>query len=90
MILVSLYRPPNKHGNVVPCAVDGCRRSAECRGLCQMHYKRLRTTGDPEAVKPPSHVNLRHGAKAGKGTASDGRKRRAAAAYLEVHNARKR
>ena len=29
------------------CSVDGCGKAQRCRGLCQNHYYRLRTHGDP-------------------------------------------
>lgn len=29
-----------------PCTVEGCEQSLYCRGLCTMHYLRLRQTGD--------------------------------------------
>ena len=31
------------------CSVDGCDKAQRCRGLCQNHYHRLRTHGDPLA-----------------------------------------
>lgn len=32
------------------CAVDGCNRKAECKGLCPMHYMRLKKNGDVNKV----------------------------------------
>lgn len=29
------------------CTIPGCDRKHEARGLCRLHYKRLRSTGDP-------------------------------------------
>ena len=33
------------------CSMDGCRKRHEARGLCAMHYKRLRAHGDANEVK---------------------------------------
>ena len=33
------------------CSVAGCGRDARKRGMCQMHYRRWRNTGDPHAVR---------------------------------------
>lgn len=30
------------------CSVDGCYRSAKCRGWCMTHYNRIRRHGDPD------------------------------------------
>ena len=30
------------------CSVEGCSKSVQGRGLCAMHYRRLRLYGDPE------------------------------------------
>jgi hypothetical protein len=30
------------------CFVEGCSKSVQGRGLCAMHYRRLRLYGDPE------------------------------------------
>lgn len=34
-----------------PCAVTGCERPTNCRGLCQTHYKRWQTHGDPGSAR---------------------------------------
>lgn len=41
-------------GRAPICTMDGCARSHQARGLCAMHYQRLRRYGDPT-------VNLRRG-----------------------------
>lgn len=43
-----------------PCTVDGCGTVAYARGLCNKHYIRVRTHGDPHANHRPvgrGHVN---------------------------------
>jgi len=35
-----------------PCSVDGCGRTNVAKGLCLMHYKRMRKWGDPLIVRP--------------------------------------
>lgn len=35
------------------CSVEGCERPVEAKGLCVMHYRRLRRTGDPLRVRKP-------------------------------------
>lgn len=37
------------------CTVDGCDRPTRCKGLCNLHYLRLRTHGDVMADVPPAH-----------------------------------
>lgn len=34
------------------CTIDGCDLPLECRGWCNMHYKRWRRTGDPGEAAP--------------------------------------
>lgn len=34
-----------------PCALDGCPRPKYCKGLCVMHYDRLRRRGDVGTVE---------------------------------------
>lgn len=36
---------------VQKCSVDGCNKAAVVKGLCQNHYRRLLTYGDPLASK---------------------------------------
>lgn len=38
---------------IVGCRVAGCERAHEALGLCSMHYKRLRRTGDPLVARIP-------------------------------------
>ena len=38
-----IKRPPTTRG---PCSVEGCGRISEARGLCHLHYSRLRVYGD--------------------------------------------
>lgn len=33
-----------------PCSMADCDKRARCRGLCDMHYTRLRVHGDPNVV----------------------------------------
>jgi hypothetical protein len=33
------------------CVVEGCGAASVCRGWCQMHYARFKSTGDPLGVK---------------------------------------
>ena len=33
------------------CTIDGCGKKVHCKGLCPMHYQRLRKNGSLE--KPP-------------------------------------
>lgn len=43
----------------VPCLVEGCSGMAESRGMCNMHYKRSRKTGDPNVrtlYAPPTAI----------------------------------
>ena len=35
------------------CSVDGCARTHYARGLCGMHYRRVRRYGDPQPEVPP-------------------------------------
>lgn len=35
------------------CGVDGCEKPHYARGLCGMHYKRVRRHGDPQPEVPP-------------------------------------
>lgn len=35
------------------CSIDGCDRTHTARGLCNAHYQRWRTHGDPLAGGPP-------------------------------------
>jgi hypothetical protein len=37
----------------LPCAVEGCDRTAYARGLCGMHHKRWQRHGDVKADEPP-------------------------------------
>lgn len=44
------------------CSVDGCEKTAAAKGMCTMHYKRMRKHGDPHHITqktPPSQK--RHG-----------------------------
>jgi len=41
------------------CAVDGCEKSAEKRGMCNMHYRRVLRNGDPHTVKYPGLLGPR-------------------------------
>ena len=34
------------------CNVDGCGKTVHCKGMCQMHYTRLRRTGTTDARAP--------------------------------------
>lgn len=40
------------HKNLNTCAVTGCDNEIKARELCPKHYKRLRTHGDANKVKP--------------------------------------
>ena len=42
----------------VPCAVSECNRTAKGKGLCSIHYHRMRRHGDPTAggISSGSHV----------------------------------
>jgi HNH endonuclease len=31
---------------IILCSVDGCERKSFCKGLCGLHYERVRTTGE--------------------------------------------
>jgi len=33
------------------CSVNGCDRQPKAKGLCAMHYQRLKRTSDPEKVR---------------------------------------
>ena len=44
------------------CSVEGCERATNCRGLCQTHYKRWQTHGDPG----PARIEGREPARAEK------------------------
>ena len=37
------------------CSVHDCGRSSRTKGLCSMHYKRLRSNGDPLITQIPRH-----------------------------------
>ena len=42
------------------CGVDGCDKAHEAKGLCNMHYLRLRKTGSvggPESTAPGVHIS---------------------------------
>jgi hypothetical protein len=43
-------RPRGSLAAAVPCTVDGCGRSLYARGLCQLHYTRLRRRGSVGSV----------------------------------------
>lgn len=34
------------------CNIEGCKKESRARGWCKMHWKRWRTHGDPEYVRP--------------------------------------
>lgn len=36
------------------CQVEECSRPHEAKGLCRLHYQRLRLFGDPMASRPPA------------------------------------
>lgn len=42
------------------CAVEDCERAYYCRGYCELHYRRVRLYGDPDAnfakLRPPCKV----------------------------------
>ena len=42
------------------CAIDGCDKRVQARGLCSKHYTRWRKYGDPTVNKNPPHV-AQHG-----------------------------
>src|SRR5690606_39312434 len=45
------------------CTIDGCAKQIAAKGMCTMHYKRMRKHGDPHHITkktPPSRK--RHGA----------------------------
>ena len=37
---------------VATCEVDGCERDAKARGLCALHYLRMRRTGEVGSAQP--------------------------------------
>lgn len=37
------------------CTIDGCSKPHEARGLCPMHYRRLRRYGDPFLTAPAKY-----------------------------------
>lgn len=50
-----LHGDPRKHPHG-PCSVEGCDRIFQTKGLCTMHYSRLRETGElggPHSTRPP-------------------------------------
>jgi hypothetical protein len=56
----------------VRCSVSGCRRQRRARGLCDLHYRRVRKHDDPSVVaKPPGRspsITIQPGRRFGRWT----------------------
>lgn len=60
----SRERGQRKRG-VLPCSVSGCTRKVHVKGLCSMHYQRLKTRGDVGVPESRVQPGLRRKSRAG-------------------------
>lgn len=42
------------------CTIDGCNKPYRAKGVCQMHYRRLRLYGNPSILKNRKHTKGKH------------------------------
>jgi hypothetical protein len=42
------------------CTMDGCNKPYRAKGVCQMHYRRLRLYGNPSFLKNKKHTQGKH------------------------------
>lgn len=54
---IPLDRPVMAKGKL-PCSMEGCAAVSNAQGLCQTHYWRLRTHGDPSHERRPAETRF--------------------------------